>query len=145
MAQVLHHIIKPGGYLLNAGPLLYHWAQADDDAAASNVAEVSIELSLGDVRAAACGLGFTVLEESEAQMQYLADRHGLYQTTYTGVRWVMRKDAAPAPEGKAPEGDTDRAAAAAEKDDKAAAAGEGDVTPEAAVTEMEADGEKAGS
>lgn len=91
-AQVLHHIIKPGGYLLNVGPLLYHWAQADDDAAGNNGAEVSIELSLGDVRAAACGLGFTVLEESEAPMQYLADRQGLYQTTYTGVRWVLRKE-----------------------------------------------------
>lgn len=89
--QVMHHIIRPGGFLLNVGPLLYHWAQADDDAVGNNGAEVSIELSLDDVRTAACGLGFVVLEESEAQMQYLADRAGLFQTTYTGVRWVLRK------------------------------------------------------
>ena len=89
--QVLWHILRPGGFVINAGPLLFHWAQADDDAEGSNAAEVSIELSLADVRAAACGIGFAVLEESEAQMQYLADRQGLYQTTYTGVRWVLQK------------------------------------------------------
>eukprot|EP00892_Ulva_mutabilis_P011182 jgi/Ulvmu1/8436/UM043_0014.1 len=98
--QVLHHILRPGGFVFNAGPLLYHWAQADDDDAGCNDSEVSIELSLAAVRAAACGVGFVVLEESEAPMQYLADRQGLYQTTYTGVRWVLRKGAA-APLGTA--------------------------------------------
>jgi carnosine N-methyltransferase len=93
LAQVLYRILKPGGFVFNVGPLLYHWAQTDESGT-SDESEPSLELSLADVRAVATAIGFEFVEESEAQTMYMGDTRGLFQMTYTSVRWVMRKPTA---------------------------------------------------
>jgi carnosine N-methyltransferase len=90
---VIYQTLRPGGVWLNVGPLLYHWAR--EGGHAGN--EVSLELSLEDVLHIAKTIGFVLLEQSEASAAYNADLQALYQTTYTAVRWVMRKPDASVP------------------------------------------------
>merc|ERR1719343_1372937 len=52
--RVLASIIRPGGYLINIGPLLYHYAEMPN--------EISIELSWEEVRPALCQY-FDLVEE----------------------------------------------------------------------------------
>jgi carnosine N-methyltransferase len=85
--QVILHALRPGGIWLNVGPLLYHWARDGGHAGS----EPSLELSLEDVLHVAQTLGFEMVERSEAPAAYNGDVQALYQTSYTAVRWVMRK------------------------------------------------------
>lgn len=48
--EVIWHCLRPGGYFVNLGPLLYHWADAPGE-------ELSVELSLEEVKAAAAQVG----------------------------------------------------------------------------------------
>ena len=47
--QVIHRILAPGGVWINLGPLLWHWENSD---------ELSIELTLDEVKELARGVGF---------------------------------------------------------------------------------------
>jgi carnosine N-methyltransferase len=88
-AQVIHHVLKPGGMWANLGPLLYHWAYESDTG--ETPTELSVELPLDEVKALAEKVGFDIIEDSEGEAAYLADCRALYRTSYTCARWVMRK------------------------------------------------------
>lgn len=51
---------QPGGFWINLGPLLYHWA---DSHTYLEGGELSLELCLEDVLAAAKALGFEMLQQ----------------------------------------------------------------------------------
>jgi carnosine N-methyltransferase len=86
--QVIYNVLEPGGFWVNCGPLLYHWAQEVD---AGDAAELSLELPLDTVMEAAQQIGFRVVRTAETTARYLADSHSLYQTSYTCACWVLQK------------------------------------------------------
>lgn len=90
-AQVISYCLKDGGLWINAGPLLYHWADSNDP----QHPDLSLEISLDDVKLAALALGFRLIEEDSSPMTYMGDTQGMYSTSYTGARWVMQKHAPP--------------------------------------------------
>lgn len=47
--RIIHRILAPGGVWINLGPLLWHWENSD---------ELSIELTLDEVKELARGVGF---------------------------------------------------------------------------------------
>ena len=92
--NVLHTIdviaaaLKPGGVWVHQGPLLYHWADAHTYL---DTNELSIELPLEDVKAAALAAGFEVLEEGSVECRYADNRRGMMHTVYNCASWTMRK------------------------------------------------------
>jgi hypothetical protein len=51
--RMIHHILAPGGYWLNLGPLLYHYEDVPGEA--------SLELSYEELREVTLRLGFDIL------------------------------------------------------------------------------------
>jgi carnosine N-methyltransferase len=86
--QVIHNVLKPGGFWVNCGPLLYHWAQEEGTA---EPADLSLELPLDTVLAVAQAVGFKLIQNTETTARYLADTRSLYQTSYTCACWVLQK------------------------------------------------------
>ena len=92
--NVLHAIdviagaLKPGGVWVNCGPLLYHWADAHTYLDSQ---ELSIELPLEDVKAAAQAAGFEILEEGSVECRSADIRRSMMHTVYDCASWTMRK------------------------------------------------------
>jgi hypothetical protein len=67
----IHHtlcrVLKPGGYWIHMGPLLWHWADGAWD-------ELSIELSLADVQQAALLMGFKLTSQEFVDAAYIGER-----------------------------------------------------------------------
>jgi hypothetical protein len=61
---VIHSVLKPGGYWIHLGPLLWHWAD-------SGWEELSVEVSLAEVLRAAHLLGFDVLQQRFVDAAYI--------------------------------------------------------------------------
>lgn len=62
--EVIHHALKPGGYWIHLGPLLWHWADG-------GAQELSIELSLAEVQRLALLLGFRLLRQEFVDAAYI--------------------------------------------------------------------------
>ncbi|KXZ56943.1 hypothetical protein GPECTOR_1g850 [Gonium pectorale] len=69
--EVLSHVLAPGG----------RWAP-----------ELSIELSLDDVRSAAQAMGFRLVKEEVVDVPYMADYRSMYKTVYQASFWTMVKE-----------------------------------------------------
>lgn len=85
--EVIHHCLRPGGYWINCGPLLYHWTDHGGGE------EASLELSADAILEAAQQMGFVVVETSDAIANYMGDQESLHSVTYTALRWVLQKEA----------------------------------------------------
>eukprot|EP00195_Chlamydomonas_chlamydogama_P011198 CAMPEP_0202895146 /NCGR_PEP_ID=MMETSP1392-20130828/4405_1 /ASSEMBLY_ACC=CAM_ASM_000868 /TAXON_ID=225041 /ORGANISM="Chlamydomonas chlamydogama, Strain SAG 11-48b" /LENGTH=436 /DNA_ID=CAMNT_0049580059 /DNA_START=74 /DNA_END=1384 /DNA_ORIENTATION=- len=83
--EVISHCLKKGGAWVNLGPLLYHWADGRPD-------ELSIEVSLEDIRRVAQQLGFKLVKESSIPAPYIANTRSMYQTIYNACFWTMIKE-----------------------------------------------------
>ena len=70
--EVIHKILKPGGYWINMGPLLYHWQCADDITAAEmdERYEQSFELSYEEIEEVMKKVGFQMEEGRRVCMPY---------------------------------------------------------------------------
>lgn len=105
--EVIHHCLRPGGVLINMGPLLWHFENNapgnhghDDDgdgehdySNSSGIADPgSFELSNDEVIALIQKLGFK-LERMETGITapYIQDRESMLQTVYKASAWVARK------------------------------------------------------
>lgn len=89
--DVVWHTLKPGGYFVNLGPLLYHWADAHSYLP---VEELSVELSLEEVKAAALQIGFRLVRDEMVPAGFLANQRSLMQaSTYQCAFWTMQKSA----------------------------------------------------
>lgn len=64
--EVIHKVLRPGGFWLHMGPLLWHWADGSSD-------ELSIELSLADVQQAALLMGFKPLHQEFVDAAYIGE------------------------------------------------------------------------
>ncbi|POR35738.1 Uncharacterized protein TPAR_04058, partial [Tolypocladium paradoxum] len=105
--EVIHHCLRPGGVLINVGPLLWHFENQapgnhghDDDGDgehdfnnSSGIADPgSFELSNDEVMALLGRLGFAVeWAESGVEAPYIQDRESMLQTVYKSSAWVARK------------------------------------------------------
>lgn len=63
-SQVIHHVLRPGGYWIHLGPLLWHWADSGPE-------EMSLELSLAEVHRLARLIGFEQLRQEFVDAAYI--------------------------------------------------------------------------
>lgn len=105
--EVIKSCLKPGGILINLGPLLWHFENNapgnhghDDDgdgehdhANSSGIADPgSFELSHDEVIALLKRLGFIVeWQQTGIEAPYIQDRESMLQTVYKATAWVARK------------------------------------------------------
>ncbi|CAO2814169.1 unnamed protein product [Amaranthus hypochondriacus] len=83
--EIIWKILKDGGVWINLGPLLYHFA----DTYGEN--EMSIELSLEDVKKVAFHYGFTLEKESTIATTYTSNSRSMMQNRYYAAFWTMTK------------------------------------------------------
>ncbi|CAK7274971.1 hypothetical protein SEPCBS119000_006446 [Sporothrix epigloea] len=105
--ETISHCLKPGGLLINVGPLLWHFENnppgnhgRDDDGDGEHDAATStgitdpgsFELSDHEVKELVVKLGFTfVVQESNVETPYIHDGESMLQTVYKSSHWVARK------------------------------------------------------
>ncbi|KAK8532345.1 hypothetical protein V6N12_053789 [Hibiscus sabdariffa] len=84
--EIISRILKEGGVWINFGPLLYHFADmyGQED-------EMSIELSLEDVKKIAFHYGFELEKEQTVETTYTANPRSIMQNHYHAAFWTMRK------------------------------------------------------
>ncbi|GAX79740.1 hypothetical protein CEUSTIGMA_g7181.t1 [Chlamydomonas eustigma] len=85
--ELINHCLKPGGYWVNLGPLLYHWADS------TSSEDMSIELSLEEVVRMAASLGFKMIRNELLQAPYMANAQSMFNTSYDAAFWTMVKEA----------------------------------------------------
>ncbi|KAL6287077.1 hypothetical protein ACE6H2_011467 [Prunus campanulata] len=95
--EIISRILKDGGVWINMGPLLYHFAEmyGQDD-------EMSIELSLEDVKRVALHYGFHFEKEKTIETTYTTNPKSMMQNRYNAAFWTMRKRSAIATEQATP-------------------------------------------
>ncbi|XP_052806111.1 carnosine N-methyltransferase-like [Mya arenaria] len=82
--EKIFEILKPGGYWVNMGPLLYHYADMPN--------EVSIELAYEDVRSVIEKMGFVFeMEKKNIASTYTENPASMLTHTYNSVMFVCRK------------------------------------------------------
>ncbi|KAK4191417.1 N2227-like protein-domain-containing protein [Podospora australis] len=105
--ECIYSCLKPGGILVNIGPLLWHFEgqvpgskQVDDDegdtvAEMSGIAEPgSFELTDDEVMQLVTKCGFVVeSREQNLEAPYIHDAQSMLQTKYLASTWVARKPA----------------------------------------------------
>ncbi|XP_057461156.1 uncharacterized protein LOC130751586 [Actinidia eriantha] len=84
--EIISRILKDGGVWINLGPLLYHFADmyGQED-------EMSIELSLEDVKKVAFHYGFQMEKERTIETTYTTNPRSMMQNRYYTAFWTMRK------------------------------------------------------
>ncbi|XP_052206649.1 uncharacterized protein LOC127811011 isoform X2 [Diospyros lotus] len=87
--EIISRVLKYDGVWINLGPLLYHFAdmygQGD---------EMSIELSLEDVKRISFHYGFELEKEESIETTYTTNPQSMMQNRYYTAFWVMRKKGA---------------------------------------------------
>ncbi|KAJ4825408.1 hypothetical protein Tsubulata_030901 [Turnera subulata] len=88
--EIISRILKEGGVWINLGPLLYHFADmyGQED-------EMSVELSLEDVKKVAFNYGFELEKETTIETTYTTNPRSMMQNRYFAAFWTMRKKSAP--------------------------------------------------
>jgi hypothetical protein len=98
-------MLRPGGYLINFGPLLWHWsgpAMRPDDRTMEDYHSrythldkkymTSVDLCWEDVRQVMVNLGFEIVEERTThEALYTADRRSMMNMKYRCLHLVARK------------------------------------------------------
>ncbi|XP_047256446.1 carnosine N-methyltransferase isoform X3 [Capsicum annuum] len=84
--EIISKVLKDGGVWINLGPLLYHFADmySPED-------EMSIDLSLEDVKRVALHYGFVFEKESTIETTYTTNSRSMMQNRYYAAFWTMRK------------------------------------------------------
>lgn len=105
--ETIRHCLRPGGLLINVGPLLWHFENhapgnhgRDDDGdgehdagSSSGIADPgSFELTDDEVMALVARLGFRIeTRETGRETPYIHDEQSMLQTVYRSSFWVARK------------------------------------------------------
>ena len=103
--QLIYKMLKPGGFLINFGPLLYHWSgpgmRPDDRSVEDYQARYShlderymrsVDITYEDVREILVNVGFEIVEEKVGvKALYTSDRRSMQTTVYRCVNFVAKK------------------------------------------------------
>ncbi|KAM7201854.1 methyltransferase family [Rhypophila sp. PSN 637] len=98
--ETIHHCLKPGGLLINNGPLLWHFENnapgsrdADGETDTTGIADPgSFELTDDEVMALVEQVGFVIeRREMDCYAPYIHDTESMLSTTYRSSFWVARK------------------------------------------------------
>ena len=103
--QVIHNMLRPGGYLINFGPLLWHWSgpamRPDDGSVEAYHSRYSYldkkymqsaDFSWEDIRQIMINVGFEIVEERSGQdARYTADQRSMMHMNYRCVHFVARR------------------------------------------------------
>ncbi|KAI1370908.1 N2227-domain-containing protein [Hypoxylon crocopeplum] len=103
--EVIRNCLKPGGVLINVGPLLWHWENhvpshngydGDGDSDENNSLGIgdpgSFELTDDEVVALVQEMGFIVEKrETGLRAPYVQDSNSMLQTVYNVSHWIARK------------------------------------------------------
>ncbi|XP_048750609.2 carnosine N-methyltransferase-like [Ostrea edulis] len=82
--ETIYNILKPGGYWVNLGPLLYHYADIEN--------ESSIELSAEEVLRVVEKVGFVIKKDAkEISSTYTQNPVSMLQYRYISVMFVCQK------------------------------------------------------
>lgn len=84
--EVISKVLKDGGAWINLGPLLYHFADSYGPEE-----EMSIEISLEDVKKVALHYGFEIEMEKIIETTYTANPRSMMQNHYHAAFWIMKK------------------------------------------------------
>lgn len=91
--ETIFKILKPGGYWINLGPLLYHFENFPD--------QPSIELSYDTLKRIIKRIGFQMLkEETDLPSTYLQDQTSMMKYEYDCVFFVCQKPIETSTKGK---------------------------------------------
>ncbi|KAI0913292.1 N2227-like protein-domain-containing protein [Ustulina deusta] len=103
--EVIRHCLRPGGVLINVGPLLWHWenhvpghhgydgdGDYDENTSLGIADPGSFELTDDEVVALVEKMGF-VLESRQSGLRapYVQDSQSMLQTVYNASHWIARK------------------------------------------------------
>ncbi|XP_077993842.1 carnosine N-methyltransferase-like [Glandiceps talaboti] len=92
--ETIYKILKPGGYWINLGPLLYHFADTAN--------ESSLELSYDVLRGVILNFGFEIVDENlSVQSTYTHNKLNMLKYEYSCVFLVCRKPDRPQSNGTA--------------------------------------------
>uniref|UniRef100_K3W4W7 carnosine N-methyltransferase n=1 Tax=Globisporangium ultimum (strain ATCC 200006 / CBS 805.95 / DAOM BR144) TaxID=431595 RepID=K3W4W7_GLOUD len=83
-------MLKPGGYWINLGPLLYHWQSGggDDDERYAQ----SVELSYEEIKHVMGTYNFKILKESQRECEYTSNVKSMMKTVYNCAFFTAVKD-----------------------------------------------------
>ncbi|TGJ77128.1 hypothetical protein E0Z10_g10747, partial [Xylaria hypoxylon] len=109
--EVIRHCLRPGGVLINVGPLLWHWenhvpghhgydgdGDYDENTSLGIADPGSFELTDDEVIALVEKMGFVVeTRESGLRAPYVQDSRSMLQTVYNASYWIARKPASDGP------------------------------------------------
>lgn len=85
-----HPPLQPGGYWINFGPLLYHWAP-EPGVPAPVADQPCVELSLEALIVAAGAMGFALEQHVTVMAPFVSDPRSMHRTEYDCAFWTMRK------------------------------------------------------
>ena len=83
-------LLKPGGYWINLGPLLYHWqnsSEGDDERY-----EQSVELSYEEMKHVMSTYNFRIQKESQRECLYTDNVKSMMKTVYNCVFFTAVKE-----------------------------------------------------
>ncbi|KAK5631165.1 hypothetical protein RRF57_006880 [Xylaria bambusicola] len=103
--EVIRHCLRPGGVLINVGPLLWHWenhvpghhgydgdGDYDENTSLGIADPGSFELTDDEVVALVEKMGFVIEKrESGLRAPYVQDSQSMLQTVYNASHWIARK------------------------------------------------------
>ncbi|KAI0456777.1 N2227-like protein-domain-containing protein [Xylaria acuta] len=103
--EVIWHCLRPGGVLINVGPLLWHWenhvpghhgfdgdSEYDENQSLGIADPGSFELTDDEVVVLVKQMGFVVeTRQSGITAPYVQDPQSMLQTTYRASHWIARK------------------------------------------------------
>ncbi|RWA12482.1 hypothetical protein EKO27_g2619 [Xylaria grammica] len=103
--EVIRHCLRPGGVLINVGPLLWHWenhvpghhgydgdGDYDENTTLGIADPGSFELTDDEVVALVEKMGFVVeTRKSGLRAPYVQDSQSMLQTVYNASYWIARK------------------------------------------------------
>ncbi|RYC60823.1 hypothetical protein CHU98_g5390 [Xylaria longipes] len=103
--EVIMHCLRPGGVLINVGPLLWHWenhvlghhgfdvdGEFDENHSLGIADPGSFELTDDEVVVLVKKMGFVVeTRQSGITAPYVQDPQSMLQTTYRASHWIARK------------------------------------------------------
>lgn len=90
--ETIHSMLRPGGFWINLGPLLYHWVE-DSEGQSDERYDQSIELTYEELRHVITGFGFEYLKEEWTECAYTGSDRFMMHAQYRPVLFTVQKPA----------------------------------------------------